>query len=111
MSLLAFVARLGDSSWGGSLHEVPHASAIIESVHVWTLAVFFGSILMVDLRLLGLTMRKAPGSEVARRLLPWTVAGFVMMVIPGMLLFSAIPLRTYQNIFFRTKMILLLLAG
>jgi len=33
------------------------------------------------------------------------------MVITGSLLFSAIPLRSYQNIFFRTKMILLLLAG
>jgi peptidoglycan/LPS O-acetylase OafA/YrhL len=33
------------------------------------------------------------------------------MVISGMLLFYAIPLRSYQNIFFRTKMFLLLLAG
>jgi hypothetical protein len=111
MSLLGFFERLGDSSWSVSLHESQYAYSIIESVHVWTLAVFFGSILMVDLRLLGLTMRKVPVTEVASRLLPWTVAGFVVMVITGSLLFSAIPLRSYQNIFFRTKMILLLLAG
>jgi hypothetical protein len=111
MSLLAFFSRLADSSWSVGLHESQYAYSIIESIHVWTLAVFFGSILMVDLRLLGLTMRKVPVSEVASRLLPWTVAGFVVMVITGSLLFSAIPLRSYQNIFFRTKMILLLLAG
>src|SRR5258708_21289552 len=111
MDLLAFFGRLADSDWSVALHESQYAYSIIESIHVWTLAVFFGSILMVDLRLLGLTMRKVPVSEVASRLLPWTVAGFAVMVITGSLLFSAIPLRSYQNLFFRTKMILLLLAG
>src|SRR5258707_8095249 len=111
MDLLAFFAGLGDSSWSVSLHESQYAYAIIESVHVWTMAVFFGSIIMVDLRLLGLTMRKVPVTEVAGRLLPWTVGAFVLMVVTGSLLFSAIPLRSYQNIFFRTKMLLLLAAG
>ena len=111
MDLLAFFGRLADSDWSVALHESQYAYSIIESLHVWTLAVFFGSILMVDLRLLGLTMRKVPVSEVAGRLLPLTVAGFILMVITGSLLFSAIPLRSYQNIFFRTKMILLVLAG
>ena len=112
MSLLAFFSRLGESSWSVSLHESQYAYSIIESVHVWTMAVFFGSIIMVDLRLLGLTMRKVPVTEVAGRLLPWTVGAFVLMVITGSLLFSpAIPLRSYQNIFFRTKMLLLLAAG
>ncbi len=66
---------------------------------------------MFDLRLLGWIMRRLPVREVYGRLLPWTLAGFVIMVISGALLFSAIPLRSYQNIFFRFKMILLLLAG
>jgi len=66
---------------------------------------------MLDLRLLGVTMRRAAVSEVVRQLLPWTAAGFVLMVISGMLLFSAIPVRTFQNIFFRVKMVLLISAG
>ena len=66
---------------------------------------------MFDLRLLGLTMRKVPVSEVVGRLLPGPSRAFVIMVITGTLLFSAIPLRSYQNIFFRAKMLLLLLAG
>ena len=110
-SLLGFFSRLGDSSWSVGLHESRYAYDLIESVHVWTLCLFFGLAVMFDLRLLGWTMRSVPVSEVARRLLPWTVVGFVFMVISGTLLFTAIPVRSYQNIFFRTKMVMLLLAG
>jgi len=111
MSLLAFFGRLADSPWSVGLHESQYAYSIIESIHVWTLALFFGLVVMFDLRLLGWTMRRVPASEVVGRLQPWAIAGFVIMVISGALLFFAIPLRSYQNIFFRFKMLLLLLAG
>jgi uncharacterized protein YacL len=111
MSLLAFFEWLADTSWSVDLHESQYAYPIIESIHVWAMSVFFGSVVMFDLRLLGWIMRKAPVSEVISRLLPWTIGAFVIMVISGTLLFYAIPLRSYQNIFFRGKMLLLLLAG
>jgi hypothetical protein len=111
MSPLDFFAWLGDSQWSTDLHESRYAYPIIESVHVWAMAVFFGSVAMFDLRLLGLLMRKVPVPEVVGRLLPWTIAAFVIMVVTGTLLFFAIPLRSYQNIFFRGKMILLVVAG
>jgi hypothetical protein len=109
--MLAFFGWLGETPWSVALHESQYAYAIIESIHVWTLALFFGSIIMFDLRLLGWTMRSVPVGDVVNRLLPWTVAGFIVMVITGSLLFYAIPLRSFQSIFFRTKMVLLLLAG
>jgi uncharacterized protein DUF6644 len=111
MSLLAFFEWLGDLPWSAGLHESQYAYSIIESLHVWAMAVFFGTIVMVDLRLLGWTMRTVPVTQVAGRVLPWTVGAFVIMLTTGSLLFFAIPLRSYQNIFFRSKMILLLLAG
>src|ERR1700674_4577634 len=111
MSFLAFFERLADSPWSFGLHESEIAYSLIESIHVWSLCLFFGMTLMFDLRLLGWTMRSVPVSEVIRRLQPWTIAGFVMMVISGTLLVYAIPVRSYQNIFFRGKMLLLLLAG
>ena len=111
MSLLAFFEQLAESPWSVSIHESEIAYSVIESIHVWSMCLFFGLAVMFDLRLLGWTMRKVPVSEFSRRLLPWTVAGFVIMVISGTLLFYAIPVRSYQNIFFRFKMILLLLAG
>jgi hypothetical protein len=56
-------------------------------------------------------MQKVRASEVMARLLPWTSAGFLVMLISGALLFYAAPLLRYQNIFFRAKMLALVLAG
>ena len=76
-----------------------------------TLCVFLGLAVMLDLRLMGITMLKTPASEVAGRLYPWIMAGFVIMVVTGVLLFYAIPVKTYLNIFFRVKLLFLLMAG
>ena len=84
---------------------------IVLTVHVMTLCLFVGTAVMVDLRLLGLTMQSVRVSEVMTRLLPWTSAGFVLTIISGTLLFYAAPLSRYENIFFRAKMVALLLAG
>ena len=111
MSPLELVKWMAETSWSTGLHESQYGYPLVESVHVWALCLFFGLAVMFDFRLLGWTLRRVPVSEVSRRLLPWTIGGFVVMVISGMLLFSAIPLRSYQNIFFRVKMLLMLLAG
>ena len=50
-------------------------------------------------------------TEIRRRLGPWMVAGFVVMVITGALLFYAIPVRSYQSLWFRIKVVALVLAG
>jgi len=84
---------------------------IVLTVHVLTLTVFVGTALMLDLRLLGMTMTRVPASEVIARLLPWTTAGFVVMMISGALLFYAAPMLRYQNFFFRLKMVALVLAA
>jgi len=111
MSLLGFCQWLGSTEGSIALHESIWAYPIVESLHVLTLCVFLGLTVMLDLRLLGVTMVRAPASEVAGRLLPWTIAGFAVMVTTGALLFYAIPVKTYLNIFFRIKVALLVLAG
>jgi hypothetical protein len=111
MSLLGFCKWLAETPWSIALHESQYAYLIVESVHVLTLFVFLGFAIILDLRLLGLTLRRVPLSNLTVRLLPWTVAGFVIMVLSGAMLFYAIPVRSYQNMFFRAKMLFLLLAG
>ena len=111
MSLLGFCEWLANTPWSIALHESRWGYSIVESVHVLSLCLFLGMAVMLDLRLLGVTMRRTAVSEVVGRLLPWIVAGFVLMVISGALLFYAIPVRTFQNIFFRVKMLLLISAG
>ena len=111
MSLLPFCEWLATTEWSVALHESLYMYPLVESVHVLTLCLFVGMSVMLDLRLLGLTWRRVPVSEVTDRLLPWMIAGFVVMFVSGILLFYAIPVRSYQNIFFRLKVIALVLAG
>jgi uncharacterized protein YhhL (DUF1145 family) len=111
MSLLAFCQWLEGTHGSIALHESIWAYPIIESVHVLTLCLFLGLIVMLDLRLLGAAMVRTPASEVVGRLLPWTIVGFAVMVVTGALLFFAIPVKTYLNIFFRIKVAFLVLAG
>jgi hypothetical protein len=111
VSLLEFVQWLSETSGSVALLESLYMYPLIESFHVWTLAMFVGFAVMLDMRLLGWILRDVPVSEVARRLLPWTIGAFVIMVVTGVLLFYGIPVRTYQNIFFRGKMLLMVLAG
>lgn len=109
--LLGFFDWLATTPGSVALHESLYAYRIVSTVHVVTLALFVGTAAMLDLRLLGATLRSVPVSEVARRLRPWTVAGFVLMIVSGALLFYANPSPRYQNIFFRAKMAMLVLAG
>jgi len=94
-----------------AIHESILGYPIIESIHVLTLCVFLGLAVMLDLRLMGITFRDMPVSLMTRRFLPWTIVGFVVMVVTGALLFYAIPVKTYLNIFFRVKVAFLVMAG
>jgi hypothetical protein len=111
MSLLGFCQWLGNTPGSIALHESIWAYPIVESVHVLTLCLFLGLTVMLDLRLLGAAMARTPASEVLARLLPWISVGFAVMVASGALLFFAIPVKTYLNIFFRIKVAFLVLAG
>src|SRR5262245_59336834 len=101
MSLLRFCEWLSATPGSIALHESHYLYLIVLSVHVLSLCLFVGTAVMMDLRLLGLTMQSIRVSEVITRLLPWTAAGFLTTVTSGVLLFYAAPLLRYQNIFFR----------
>jgi len=111
MSLLSFCDWLATTQGSVALHESRYLYLIVLTVHVVTLFVFVGLAVMLNLRLMGVTMSRVPASEVVERLLPWIVAGFSVMVLSGFLLFYADPSEKYGNLFFRAKMGLIVLAG
>ena len=111
MSLLSFFEWLAHTRASVAMAESVWAFPIIESIHVLSLCLFLGMATILDLRLLSLVMRDLPVSEVATRLLPWTAAGFVLMIVSGVLTFLNAPVRYYENIFFRIKVAALVLAG
>ena len=111
MTLLPFCEWLATTTWSIALHESLYMYPLIESTHVLALFLFAGTIAMVDLRLLGVAFREIPVSEINARILPWTVVGAVVMVVTGVLLFYAIPVRSYQSLWFRFKVVFLLVAA
>jgi hypothetical protein len=102
---------LASTSGSIALHESFFMYPIVESIHVWGLALFLGFTALLDLRLLGVVLRKTPVTLVVRRLQPWMFIGFTIMVVTGLLLFYAIPVRSYESVFFRAKVAMLVLAG
>jgi hypothetical protein len=83
----------------------------IESVHVLAITLVVGSITMVDLRLLGISLRDRPVGELISEVLPWTWISFAVAVCSGALLFSSNATHYWGTIPFRAKMLLLALAG
>jgi hypothetical protein len=111
MNPLQLCQWLGATAGSNALRESVWVYPIIESVHVLTLCLFVGFAVALDLRLLGAVFTTEPVSRFAGRVLPWTWAGFQIMVLTGTLLFYSDPMRFYGNVFFRAKTILLMLAG
>src|SRR5215510_4718359 len=111
MSVLPLVQWLADSPGSIALRESVYMYPLVESAHVLTLCVFLGLAVMWDLRLIGITLAKVPASQLKQRLGPWMTGGFIVMAITGALLFYAIPVRSYQSIWFRMKAVALVLAG
>ena len=83
----------------------------IETVHVLALTLVFGSILMLDLRLLGWSRRDMGVVQLAGEVLPWTWIAFVVAAISGAMMFISAATKYYANIPFRIKLVLLALAG
>ena len=109
--MLDFAVWLSETEWSIALHESLYLYPWIESTHVLSICLFFGTLLFVDLRLTDKVFNNLSISEMNRKVLPLTVFGFLVMSVTGLLLFYAIPVRNYQNIFFRIKMILIVVAG
>lgn len=95
---------------GRLLRESMWGYPITETLHIIGLATLFGSVLIVDLRLLGLN-RGLPVSRLARHALPWTVGAFLLVMTTGLLMFTAHAEDFLTNRVFILKMALIGTAG
>jgi len=99
------------SPWGTAVRESTWLFPTIESIHVLSLVLVVGSIMVVDLRLLNLASRQRSVKELTDEVLPWTWTAFVCAAITGTLLFSSSAMR-YSGIWqFEAKMCMLVLAA
>lgn len=84
---------------------------VLESIHVIGLALVFGTISIIDLRLLGIASTERPFKRMASDILKWTWGAFVLTALTGSLMFMTNASVYYHNFYFRSKMALLVLAG
>src|SRR5580704_261882 len=92
------------------LNASPLAFPILECIHIVGFAVSIGTIAIVDLRLLGIGMRRETPSQLLQDTSLWTLGGLVVMLFSGLMLFSSDPDNYYLNYAFDLKMVFFLLA-
>jgi hypothetical protein len=111
MSLFQICQWLNDSSLATAIRESDLVFPIIETVHVLAITLLAGTVAILDLRLLGVILKRERVSQIAGQILPLTWAGFAAMFLSGALLFLAEAAKSYANPAFRLKMLLLIVAG
>jgi hypothetical protein len=109
-TLLPFFKWCDGTAVGQAVRDSRFLFPIIESLHLFALTVLLGTVLVLNLRLLGAGMPKQPMPLVARALAPLTSWSLLAMLITGFLLFCSEALKCYDNPPFLMKMVVLLLA-
>jgi hypothetical protein len=111
MTLLEFCQWLEQSPVGTGIRESAWWYSILETFHTLGIVLVAGTIVLVDLRLLGHGLRRVPVAQVIGYVVPWTLSGFVFMALSGGFLLTSEAVTCYNSLFFRTKLVLLGLAG
>ena len=111
MSLLTLCEWLEKTQVAVLVRESAYGFPIVVAVHILGLTNSVGLLIWFDLRLLGISMPRSPLSAVCKRLMPWSLCGFVVMFVSGGLLFTAFATMAYANLAFRIKAAAMILAG
>lgn len=110
MDLRPWFGWLENSALGAGVRSSTYAFALIECFHLIGMVCLLGTMLVVNLRLLGLVFEHYPARKLASALAPVTWSGLTTMIVTGVLLLSSEALKCYDNPAFAWKMALLALG-
>ena len=110
MSLLEFCQWLQFSPPLVAMRSSPWLFPVIATIHLMGLSVLGGAVLLVDLRLLGLGLRRQPVAQLARDAERWLFRSLLVMVATGIPLFMCFATKYYYLTFFWVKMASLVLV-
>jgi hypothetical protein len=110
MSLLAFFQWCEQSAIGEAIRRSAWLFPVIEAIHLLGLGFIGGAVLVVDLRLLGLGLRRQSVAQLARDAQPWLIGSLIVMITTGTLLFTSEAIKCYYHLAFWVKMTSLFLA-
>jgi hypothetical protein len=104
MDLLAFAQWCEETTIGLAIRESTWAFAVIESVHLLALSVIGGTVLIVDLRLLGTGLTRFSVKSIATEVWKWQNMSLVVMIFTGILLYLSEATKCYYSTPFWVKM-------
>lgn len=102
---------LNDSSIGTLIRESETLFPWLESIHVLTIAVVVGTIVMVDLRLIGFSAHRRSARQLIVEMLPFTWVAFTVAVVTGVLMFLSNATGYFESMPFRIKLLAIIAAG
>jgi hypothetical protein len=108
--VLSFCEACNNSFFGHGIRNSTWLFPFVEIFHLLALGVLGGTILILNLRLLGLSFRGEPVAELAQEVRSWMLGSLVVMLVSGFLLFSTEAVKMYGSWAFQLKMTSLLLA-
>ena len=83
---------------------------VVQTIHILCVSIVMASMAMLDLRLMGLALRRHSIVSLAHRFMPWTWGALPLLLLSGTVLIIGEPGRSLGNWVFQLKMSLLLLA-
>ncbi|HEY4361868.1 MAG TPA: hypothetical protein VGN17_12895 [Bryobacteraceae bacterium] len=110
MSLLDICQWLQATNVSTYLRESTSLWPILEGSHLLGMAFMMAPVMMYDMRLIGVLWKKDPVSKVKWQFLPITFAGALVMTVTGTLLLWSEPVKCYNSLYFRIKVVGLILA-
>jgi uncharacterized membrane protein len=108
--LLHLCRWLQDNSFIATVNGTAWTAAALEIVHYFSMFILVGSMVIVDLRVLGLVGRRQDATQLADRLFPWIWASLALNFLSGFLMFAGSATAYYHNDIFYDKMGVILLA-
>jgi hypothetical protein len=111
MNLIPLLDALKNSGLATAIRNSLYIFPLLEAVHVIALTLVFGTIMVVDLRILGVASKSRPYSRVTADMLKWTWWAFALAAVTGSLMFTTNARVYFDNTFFRLKFALMALAG
>lgn len=110
MDLLGLFEWFEDTAIGAVVRESLWLFPVIEAIHLLALALLGGTILLVDLRLLGFGLRGQPAARLAQSVHPWLVGALLTMIATGIPMFLSEAIKCYYSPPFWYKMGFLVVA-
>jgi uncharacterized membrane protein len=108
--LLHFCRWLQDNSFIALINGTAWTAAALEIVHYFSMFILVGSMVIVDLRVLGLVGRQQDATQFAYRLFPWIWTSLALNFLSGFIMFAGSAISYYRNDIFYDKLGVILLA-